>query len=92
MQPDYHFDQQVKLHPQFTDYTLNEQSEKQHEAGYDAMMTGTVWFKFNSLLYNPIKKEFPGVAAILSNNFIEVCDKNKIPMASIRQSLDLAKP
>lgn len=55
------------------------------------MMTGAVWFKLQSHIYNPINKEFPGVQAILGNNFIEVCDKNKIPMASIRASLDLAK-
>ena len=44
---DFNFEQKVKLHPQFTDYTLekNVYFEKQHEAGYDSMMTGILWFK-----------------------------------------------
>lgn len=43
-------------------------------------------------MQNPITKEWPGVDSILNNNFINVCDKNKIPLASIRSSLDLQKP
>jgi len=52
-------------------------------------MTGILWFKIQSVINHPIKREFPGVTSILSNNFSTVCDKNKIPLASIRASLDL---
>ena len=88
---DFEFGQTVKLHPQFTDYTLQKDAffEKQHEAGFDSMMTGILWFKMQTLLTNPIKKQFPGVDAILANNFIDVMDKNKLPMASIQTSLNL---
>ena len=41
------------------------------------------------MLINPIKKTFPGIEAVLSNNFIEVMDKNKLPLASIQTSLNL---
>jgi hypothetical protein len=54
-------------------------------------MTGVLWFKLQTVVNHPIKREFPGVAHILNNNFSDVCDKNKIPLASIRASLDLAK-
>lgn len=90
--PDYQFGQEVKINEHFTDYQLkstNNMEDKQHEAGFDALMTGALWFKLQSVINHPIKREFPGVEAILSNNFSDVCDKNKIPMASIRASLDL---
>ena len=37
---------------------------------------------------NPLKK-FPTIQGILENNEFNVMDKNKIPMASLKASLDL---
>ena len=56
------------------------------------MMTGIIWFKLQSMLIDPIKRKFPGVQAILDNNFLCVMDKNKLPMASIQTSLNLNSP
>lgn len=53
------------------------------------MMTGIIWFKLMSTIWHPIEKSFPGTKAILENNFTNVCDKNKVPLASIKTSLDL---
>ena len=54
-------------------------------------MTGIVFTKFFTQILSPIKKEFPGMQAVMDNNFINVSDKNKLPLASIRASLDLTK-
>lgn len=88
-------DQNVKLHPMFNEYNLSAENkgsedDKQHEAGYDAMMTGVVWFKAQSLLKQPLSNKFPGVEAIMGDNFSDVTDKNKLPMASLMASMDLA--
>ena len=90
---DLNLDQKIRLHPSFTEYSLEEgtNSVKSHEAGFDAMMTGILWFKLQSILINPIKKHFPGIQSVLSNSFIDVMDKNKLPMASIQTSLNLAQ-
>lgn len=50
-------------------------------------MTGISWFKLMTFL-NP-KHTFPSLENILSNNVINSMDKNKIPLASIRTSLNL---
>lgn len=77
MSPENHFDQQIRLHPAFSDYSLPTadslanpmyQDGKSHEAGFDALMTGVVWYKLRSILAHPIKREFPGVEEIQSNN------------------------
>lgn len=78
----------------FTEYSLDldaRETDKKHEAGYDALMTGIVFTKFVSSSLSPIKKEFPGMQAVMDNNFVNVSDKNKVPLASIRASLDLTK-
>lgn len=82
------------IHPHFQDYQLEPQNkleDKQHEAGFDALMTGALWFKLQSVIHHPIKRQFPGTQTILASNFSDVCDKNKIPMASIKASFDLSK-
>ncbi len=58
-----------------------------HEAGFDALMTGIVWFKMMTLFQREGK--FPGIQNILDNDQINTMDKNKIPLASIKKSLDL---
>jgi hypothetical protein len=58
-----------------------------HEAGFDALMTGICWFKLLTIL-EP-NKTFPGVKAILANDMYNTMDKNRVPMASIKTSMDL---
>jgi len=48
MRDEFRFDQAIMLRPQFSDYKidpLNKLESKSHEAGFDAMMTGIIWFK-----------------------------------------------
>ena len=84
MQPQFGFNQQVRLHSHFADYKLPGQNAQDfdlsHEAGYDAMMTGVLWFKLQSILHHPIKREFPGVEQINGNHLSSVLDKNQIPL------------
>jgi hypothetical protein len=63
MQPDFGFNQIVKLHPAFNQYSLDlsVEADCKHEAGYDAMMTGVLWFKLQSILAHPTQGYFPGV-------------------------------
>lgn len=68
---------------------MSVEADCKHEAGYDAMMTGVLWFKLQSMLAHPTQSFFPGVESILANNFSNISDKNKVPMASIRHSLNL---
>jgi hypothetical protein len=58
-----------------------------HEAGFDALATGAVWFKI--MTYLGRERKFPGVDKILENNLHRTLDKNKIPMSSIRTSMNL---
>lgn len=63
-------------------------ADKFHEAGYDAYMTGVLWFKLQTKIHGEC---FPGTDQIQQDEQSLVCDKNKLPLASIRSSLDLAK-
>lgn len=74
------------IHPSFTDYKLTG-SEIYHEAGFDALATGSVWFKMMSYLGR--ERKFPGVKKILDNPLFNTLDKNKIPMSSLRNSMSL---
>jgi hypothetical protein len=58
-----------------------------HEAGFDALATGTVWYKI--MTYLGRERKFPGINKIQENNIFKTLDKNKIPMSSIRTSMNL---
>ena len=53
MHEDYKFMQEIKIDPNFTEYSLdlNDFKNKSHEAGFDALMTGILWMKMQTLLY-----------------------------------------
>ena len=50
-------------------------------------MTGIMWFKIMSFLNKDFT--FPGIEKIVSNDHHNTTDKNKIPMASIKVSLNI---
>jgi hypothetical protein len=52
-------------------------------------MTGAVWFKM--MTYLGRERKFPGVPSLLSNALFNTLDKNRIPMAGLRFSLNLAQ-
>ena len=58
-----------------------------HEAGFDALMTGALWFKM--MTYLGRERKFPGVDSILENSLFTTIDKNKLPMSSLRTSMNL---
>jgi hypothetical protein len=58
-----------------------------HEAGFDALATGAVWYKL--MTYLGRERKFPGIDKIQDNNIFKTLDKNKIPMSSIRTSMNL---
>jgi len=78
-------DQKVSIHKGFPDYSLK--GDIYHEAGFDALMTGVVWYKM--MTYLGRERKFPGVQAIMENTLFNTLDKNKVPMASLRSSLNL---
>jgi hypothetical protein len=49
-------------------------------------MTGVVWFKLQAKIN---AGKFPGIDSILKDEFSDMCDKNKLPLASIKCSFDL---
>jgi hypothetical protein len=54
------------MHPLFSEYSLDGgDTDKKHEAGFDAFMTGVLWFKLQSMINHPIRRSFPGIAPIL---------------------------
>ena len=85
LRPDFGFGQNIEIHSGFPDYSLS--GDIYHEAGFDALMTGVSWFKMMTLLGK--KRKFPGVEYIEKDENIQLMDKNRIPMASIKQSMNL---
>jgi hypothetical protein len=75
----------VTIHPGFPEYTLS--GDIYHEAGFDALMTGVVWAKM--MTYLGRERKFPGVNKILETPLHNSLDKNKLPMASLRTSMNL---
>jgi hypothetical protein len=89
MKDDFRFDnQQVKIHQGFPEYTLDQ--GVYHEAGFDALMTGVVWFKL--MTYLGRERQWPGTQKILETSLHNTLDKNKIPLASLRTSFNLDQP
>ncbi len=74
------------MHSGFNEYKLTG-SDIYHEAGFDALATGAVWFKM--MTYLGRERQFPGVQKILENPLCNALDKNKIPMSSLRTSMNL---
>lgn len=74
----------MQIHSEFSDYDL--EGDVYHEAGFDALMTGVCWFKLITFLEE--SKVFPGVDSILKNDIYNTMDKNKVPLASIKTSLN----
>ena len=59
------FSQTLSIHNSFPDYSLNPTfNDKAHEAGYDALMTGILWFKLQSQMHHPVTPKFPGIEKI----------------------------
>lgn len=79
--------QKVRIHPSFHEYSLS--GDVYHDAGFDALMTGVVWYKM--MTYLGRDRSFPGVDRILNNNLFNSLDKNKIPMSSLRNSMNLSQ-
>lgn len=52
MKEEFKFDQNIEIHPKFSEYSLDfdDPKNKSHEAGFDAMMTGILWMKMQTLL------------------------------------------
>ena len=59
---DFNFDQTIKIEEGFSDYSLG--GDVYHEAGFDALMTGVVWFKMMSLF----NRDWHGYRGNNSNN------------------------
>lgn len=78
-------DQKVTIHSGFPEYELS--GDIYHEAGFDALMTGVVWYKM--MTYLGRERKFPGVQKILETTIHNSLDKNKLPMANIRNSMNL---
>lgn len=64
MKDDFLLGQKVEIHPSFDQYSLD--GNMSHEAGFDSLMTGVVWFKMMTLLGKQGK--FPGTESILKND------------------------
>jgi hypothetical protein len=75
----------VNIHPSFSEYKMT--GDIYHEAGFDALATGVSWFKI--MTYLGRERKFPGIDKIQENNMFKTLDKNKIPMSSIRTSMNL---
>ncbi len=58
------FDEHVKINEEFTDYALD--GDVYHEAGFDALMTGIVFYRLMNLI-SPDKK-YPGIDSILEDD------------------------
>ena len=82
------FTQKVEINEEFTDYALD--GDVYHEAGFDALMTGIVFYRLMGLISED--KQYPGIESILADDQITLRDKNGIPLASIKKSLDLSEP
>ena len=82
---DFSFDQKITVHPSFSDYKLT--GDVYHEAGFDALATGVAWYKI--MTYLGRERKFPGIKKIQENNMFKTLDKNRIPMSSIRTSMNL---
>ena len=52
-------------------------------------MTGVVWYKM--MTYLGRERKFPGVSTIMENTLFSTLDKNKVPMASLRSSLNFSQ-
>ena len=52
MHEDFKLMQEIKIDPNFTEYSLDlsDSRNKSHEAGFDALMTGILWMKMQTLL------------------------------------------
>ena len=77
----------IKLGDPFWEYELT--GDVYHEAGFDALMTGAVLYRLMLALNNG---KWPGLPKILASDEYNTMDKNRVPLASIRKSLDLSKP
>jgi hypothetical protein len=75
----------VSIHSAFSEYSLG--GDVYHEAGFDALMTGIVWYKM--MTYLGRERRFPGVQRILETPIHNTLDKNRVPMASLRTSMNL---
>ncbi|CDW76281.1 poly-specific ribonuclease parn-like [Stylonychia lemnae] len=79
------YDQTIEINENFDEYKLT--GDVYHDAGFDALMTGIVWLKLMTRTHG--QNKFMGLNLIMENDNFKLMDLNKIPMASIRASLNL---